>query len=395
MHGDAPAPRFRNRSGRLPRAMAGIGLALCIASCRSATDPSDSGFPTTEQSSALQRILDQGATARGVVGAQATVLLGDGTPWTGVTGVSDETTPMAPDLLIAIGSITKTFTGALTVQLADQGELSLDDRLDRWLPPIVNVPPSATIRQLLQHRSGIFSYTRATSFLDSVLSDRSRVWTPAEILRDFVGPADFAPGTAWAASQTNFLLLEMIAEKITGQPLGDLLRDRLFIPHGLNRTWLSGHGEPPGTPATGWFGPPGGPLQNFTLEYLGPNWYSVERGASGIQSTSADIARWGRSLFNGTVLGPRGTQWLLDFYPDDHSQPGQTGAGLGVRRYDFLGRVEYGHTGVTGHGSGMVLHDVATGITVAVLTNQSATSHVSAYYDIGQALLAAAVAFQN
>ena len=381
------AVRSRVASSASSRWILVVAGLLGTEACGGPAEPRDD----SNQSAAFQRILDELAVSKGVVGAQATVLIPNRAAWTGVTGISDETTPMSPGLLVSIGSITKTFVGALMVQLADQGRLGLDDRMDRWLPPIANVPPDVTIRQLLQHTSGLFSYTQAPDFLESVLSDRARVWTPEELLHDFVGPVLFPPGTAWAASQTNFLLLEMIAETVTGQPLGQLLRNRLFTPNGLALTWLGGDGEPPGPQATGWTGQPGGPLQNFTRDYLGPNWHSVERGASGILSTSADIARWGKVLFDGSALGPAATQLLFDFFPDNYTQPAQTGAGLGVRRYDFLGRVEYGHTGVTPHGSGLVLYDVATGITVAVLTNQSAPSHDYAYYDIGEALLRTAL----
>lgn len=380
------APAHRPRMAACCFLVPVLVTLACFGACDDPAQSADAGDP----SAAFQQILDEGAR-RGVVGAQATVLVPGRAPWTGVTGISDASTPMSPDLLVSIGSITKTFTGALIVQLAAEGSLGLDDRIDRWLPAIANVPPEVTIRELLQHTSGIFSYTHAPDFLERVLSDRTHVWTPEELLGDFVGPVLFPPGTAWSASQTNFLLAEMIAEAATGQPLGELFRARLFAPNGLTRTWLGGDGEPPGPEATGWNGQPGATLDNFTRDYLGPNWHSVERGASGIHSTSRDVAHWARALFDGTALGPHATGQLLDFFPDDHSQPGQTGAGLGVRRYDFLGRIEYGHTGVTPYGSGIVLYDVATGITVAVLTNQSAPSHGYAYYDIGQALLAAAV----
>src|SRR5262249_41957723 len=154
----------------------------------------------------------------GFQGCSAAVDLPGQPTWLGTSGSSYAGVPITSDLLFAIGSNTKTFTAALVLQLVDRGLLSLDAPLSSLLPQHTNVNPRITVRQLLDHTSGLFDYMNddAAQVFAAITADRSRIWTPEEILSTFFGPPHFAPGASWRYSNTNFLIAGMIDEAVIG-----------------------------------------------------------------------------------------------------------------------------------------------------------------------------------
>jgi D-alanyl-D-alanine carboxypeptidase len=119
--------------------------------------------------------------------------------------------------------VTKTFTVTALMQLAEKGELSLDDPIETYVPGMPN--GSATLRQLAEMRSGIPSYTFDQSFQDTVFSDPNHVWTPQELVDLVKGEAPmFAPGTMTFYSNTNLVLLGMAIEKVTGAPIAEVMK---------------------------------------------------------------------------------------------------------------------------------------------------------------------------
>ena len=310
--------------------------------------------------------------------------------------MSETAEQLRPSMATSVGSITKTTTGALITQLADQGLLDLDDTIGDWLPPFeglpaTHIPADVTIRQLLYHTSGIFSFTRSAAFSPAIEADLQRAWAPIEIIETFVGPPDFAPGTGWSASQTGYFLLGMIAEAVTGSTAHEELRSRFWEPLGLTNIFMAGRETPPGLVAGSRSGPPGGPLEDFAM-YVGPALSTIGWTASGINATAGDIARWAAALFGGEFHSPAMMDQIRTTVVDTQNIPGQIGAGLGVRRYDYLGREVWGHSGVTSNGSALVLYDQVTGITVVAAINQNASSHGSKHFAIAIALLSAALA---
>src|SRR5262249_41051325 len=125
---------------------------------------------------------------------------------------------IGPATLHRIGSVSKTYVGALMLTLANGGALSLDDRVSRWLLGVPN-GDVITIRQLLTHRSGLFNYTT-----DPRVPGNQRRWLPEELLAILAQHApDFAPGAKYAYSNSNFLVAGLIAEAATGERLSDLI----------------------------------------------------------------------------------------------------------------------------------------------------------------------------
>ena len=139
---------------------------------------------------------------------------------------------------MAAGSITKTFTAAMILQQSEAGLLNLDDPLHRWLENFDHVDSTITIRQLLNHTSGLHNLTNSPAFIVSVLNADSRSWSPEELISTFLLSPRFTPGSEWHYSNTNYLLLGMILENVTGHSYPDLLRSNCLDPAGLLYTHL-------------------------------------------------------------------------------------------------------------------------------------------------------------
>lgn len=230
---------------RVVAAAAVLVMGVAVAGCSSGTTTAEPSVAASadgptfapERQAAMQQVLDDARTKFDFPGAQAGVWTEDGT-WIGVAGTSGRDTDRAPqrDDHTRIGSITKTFTVALVLQLADQGRVDLDDVIDTYVPGMPN-GDSATLRQLASMTSGIPPYSFDKKFLSIYFADPYTVFSPQELV-DFVkdDKPSFPAGTAVEYSNTNTVLLGMVIEKVTGEPFAETLRAGLLEPLGLTQT---------------------------------------------------------------------------------------------------------------------------------------------------------------
>ena len=229
-------------------------VVFVVAGCSSppapSANPSQAGTTTATAapgSSALKRI--DPAAFQASVAAAAKVMLVPGTvvvlrtPQGNFTAAAGTTqlgvdTPPTADTHFRIASNTKTMTAALIVQLAQDGKLRFSDSVSNYVPDVPN-GKNITIAELLTMRSGLYGYTSASEFAATLDSDPTKVWAPQEVLAIAFGrPPVFPPGTSFDYSNTNYVLLGLIAEKVGGQPLAQQFQDRLFGPLGLRQTSL-------------------------------------------------------------------------------------------------------------------------------------------------------------
>jgi D-alanyl-D-alanine carboxypeptidase len=312
---------------------------------------------------AFRRAIDAWAAVPGHRGVTASVVLPDGAQWTGAAGLAGAGEPMRPDHLIGIASITKTMTGAVVLQLVDEGVVRLDDPIDRWLDPIANVAGSITVRQLLNHTSGLANYTLNPALGAAIEAEPARPF-PVEELLALVGPPSFAAGERTEYTNTSFLLLGRIAERATGRGIVDLFHQRLWGPRGLTGVFLPFVDEPTGAVAAA-LGRNGvvAPLDQAAL-------LSIGHSAFGLYADAATVARWGQALFTGDVLSVERQAEMRELVPAAGNIPGESGAGLGIRGYAYFDRVQYGHSGGMALGSSLLLFDPESAVTVVVLMNQ-------------------------
>ncbi|MFG1644558.1 serine hydrolase domain-containing protein [Amycolatopsis sp. NPDC049252] len=296
--------------------------------------------PALAATSPLQGALDTLTAQDGVPGAEAVVQDGFRTRVTR-SGTGDVTTgkPFPRNGSFRVGSVTKSFVATVVLQLAGEGRVKLDAPVERYLPGLLP-DRRITVRQLLQHTSGLYNYTD-----DLDLSDpealRHRGADPAELVAMAVKhPALFPPGTSWSYSNTNYIVAGMLAERVTGHALGDEIAHRITRPLGLRDTYLPRRGDEklPAPHAVGYV-PIDGNLVDFS-DYDA----TIAGAAGGLVSTPADLDRFYGALLSGQLLRPAELAEMRRTVPADLGVPGAR-YGLGLGRIPLSCGEFWGHEG--------------------------------------------------
>ena len=332
----------------------------------------------------LQQVLDTELGRHNGIGVSAAVIIPGRTPWHGVSGVSHWTTAITTDMLFGIASNTKNFMAALILQLAEEGKLSLEDPLSKYLPSYPNIDSTITIRQLLNHTSGIYHFTDHPSIWDTIFSNQMRLWTPEEILTNFVLQPYFSPGTGWHYSNTNYTLLGMIVEVITGSKVSTELRIRFWDPLGLTRTFFDIEEQITGVMAHRWYDFFGDGTPDDISFLIRTSEYSAYWTASAIFSTADDLARWSQALFRGNVLSQSSLDQMLTFHSPTPGEPLMIGYGLGTVKILpalIAGEEAFGHGGwVFGYRTAMIYFP-EYGVSISILMNENNDACIYAIAD--------------
>ncbi len=286
----------------------------------------------------LQRDLDA-ITATGVPGVLAEVRTG-ARQLRGTSGVADLDSRrlVNGNGFFRIGSNTKTFISVVVLQLVAEHRLSLDDTVGRWLPGVVhgngNDASKITVRELLQHTSGLHNYTDdLQAQITSVTAYRKlefHQFSRQDLLNIALAHRpDFAPGTGWNYSNTNYILLGMIIEKVTHDSWENQVTRRIIIPLGLRHTYAPGTSTRlPRPHATGYLFFDKNTRIDATAENM-----SWADSAGALISTAADLTRFWSAMGRGTLLGPAQTRQMRRTVPatggDSASVPGSR-YGLGI-----------------------------------------------------------------
>lgn len=320
----------------------------------------------------LQAVLDENIEDIDGRGVSAAIIMPGKPIWKGVAGKSHDTVSISPNMLFAIGSITKNFVASLTLKLVEEGKLSLEDSLYNWLPSYPHIDSTITIRQLLNHSSGIYMFWSNQQIWDDLKKDRTKIWTPEEVLSYIKEPYSFDPGEGFRYSNTNYLLMAMIIEKVTGSNLSAEFRERFWRPLGIENTYLSLEEEIPDNLAHV-FGDNfnnDGSIQDLT--YLPrASHESITYGSSGLFMTAEDLALWCNALFEGRVLQPQSLEEILEFREIGFGRK-KRGIGLGVELFVkrmASGERAVGHSGANIGSSAYMVHLPDHHISVAVMIN--------------------------
>jgi D-alanyl-D-alanine carboxypeptidase len=315
------------------------GTSAYTFAARTESGPRVSGQAVSGQPPAgLQRAADQ-LVSDGVPGVIIMTRRGQQVSHV-VAGLADKATGqlMEPQDHVHIGSITKTFVATVVLQLAAEGRLSLNDSVQKWLPGVITGhgyhPAQITIRQLLQQTSGIRDYTSYPGFLTP--QSLERTWQPRQLvdLALRLGP----PVHGWLYSNTNYILLGMIIQKVTGHSPITEIRCRILAPLGLHGTSFPlTSTQIPAPYAHGYYGP------IDVTHLVNP---SAAWTAGAMISTVDDVARFYRALLTGRLLPPEQERELLTTIPVD--DPGELFAehyGLGIYRVQLPCGTAWGHDG--------------------------------------------------
>jgi D-alanyl-D-alanine carboxypeptidase len=245
-------------------------------------------------------------------------------------------TPITPDSVFRLGSITKQFTAAVILQLVHEGRISLDDSLSRFIPDYPQPGASATVRQLLNHTSGIQSYTGIPGWM--VEANTNRAHTTDEMIAVFRDqPSPGQPGQAWAYNNSGYLLLGAIIERVVGKPWHQAVAERIAGPLGLPTI---GYGvEREGRPgmAHGYTDVEGRAAAARRIHM------SVPHAAGALVGTVGDFARWSHALHHGRVVSPALYAQMISPAPLPEGRSHPYGFGLGLDQ--VRGRAVIEHSG--------------------------------------------------
>lgn len=321
----------------------------------------------------LNQTLDSMRIVTGAQSLSAAMQFGDGNVWSDAKGISSLTQEVTPNHAYLIGSVSKTLTASCILQFADQGLLNLNDSLHEWLPSLPHINANITIRQLLNHTSGIFDVLAHPNCQDSLMANLSRLWLPEDLIARFMMPPNFAPGTSWSYSNTNYMLLAMIIKEITGNPFYTEFRNRFFTTMNLP-SFASMAFEPISNPvAHVWLDINGDNVEddahNFYMSYKSLN--STAGAGGSYFATATDCTRFMRSCMRGDVFSTNALSNMKEVVAAPGSQGGLYG--LGIMQNTFQGMEAWGHGGdLAYHASSWYLPEKDLGITV--LTNANSVN---------------------
>ncbi len=293
------------------------------------------------------------------------------------------------DTYFRIASNTKTMTAALIMQLAQENKLRLDDPVSKYVPGVPN-GDSITIAELLNMRSGLYNYTNDPKISKSIDHNPARAWSAAQLLAiAFSHPPNFPPDKAFEYSNTNYVLLGMIVEKVGGKPLARAMQDRLFKPLHMQHTFLPAsavntlpkpysHGYLYGSSSVALVGTPSYSPQVraearagkfLPKDYTNVN-HSFAAAAGGVNSTADDLATWIQALVSGRVLNAAyQRRWLDSLRPEDPNKPDGQKYGYGIAGLHWGPNTIYFHGGETAGYNSFIGYDPGNQVTLVVWTN--------------------------
>jgi D-alanyl-D-alanine carboxypeptidase len=328
---------------RLVYAVLAVALAVLVGS-----GPATAGTPAQADAAldrALQRLV---AMPGGPPGVISVVQRGNSVEVhrAGYGDVETKRKPRASDHML-VASVAKAFSGGVALSLVNKGTLSLDDTIGKWLPDLPAAWHAVTLRQLLNHTSGLPDFSDDPEFQQAVLASLTVAPPPRQLL-DFVreDPLNFTPGSEYRYSNSDNVAVGLMVEAATGHSYEDELQEQVYGPLGLTQTTLPRGPEMPSPFIHGYDREGNGPPEDVS-ELVAGGWAWA---SGGIVSTPADLNRFIRGYVGGQLFGPDVQSQQRQFIPGGRSDPpgpGRNSAGLALFQYQTRCGTVYGHTGNT------------------------------------------------
>lgn len=320
--------------------------------------------------STLQKRLDDQRTSLNVKGLSAAIHFSDGNVWAGVSGISATNQPLDSTYAFGIASISKTVTSAAILQMADEQLLHLDDSLHEWLDTFPFISPNITIRQLLRHQSGIYDVVSNPTFQNILYQDKDSIWQLGDVIKTFIKAPYFQPGAGWRYSNTNFILLGMIVEKVSGMPYYEVFRERFMDNFGLSSFAMEPFETSPNPIAHVWIDLNGDGIVDDAHDEISA-WESFDAAtgpAGSYYATPTDLSLWIYKMMRGELVSTN--IWQQAVTTVTTTFQGNTRYGLGLMERTFVGRQAYGHGGDSGY-SGSAWYFPSLDISIVVLNNDA------------------------
>lgn len=333
-----------------------ILIALLGCSLRDAMPPEyyDCQFSFTDSSSVhpraseYQNFLDT-AVKKGFPGAILLIRTPENGLWIGASGYADiaSEVEMKPCNLSFIGSVSKTFVAATVLRLEEEGTLSIDDKVSSYVSASIceeiENADRATIRQLLNHTSGIYNYTESIQYGTDMFNEPDRSESLEETVAYAYGKdAYFAPGTGFEYSNTNYCLLGLVIEAATGKEHSEVIRETVLKPLGLEKTYY----DPQSSSI------PDGTVRGYT-DFYGDGRLSESTDYStghytpdgGVVSNVYELAKFVEAVFAGDLLDSSSVAQMQEWVEEEYPLYGRSKYGLGLNYWDTPHGYAVGHSG--------------------------------------------------
>ncbi len=283
--------------------------------------------------------------------------------WKSAVGESAAGVNLTTDDLIGIGSNTKTFVSAMMLKLVEDGLIHLNDSIGTWVSGYANINGQVSIRQILNHTSGLANYTDNTDFWDSVNVDLNRLWTKQEILSKFVTTPLFPVGTSWSYSNTNYIIAGLIEEQVLSKPIYQILRDSILNPLALNHTFFPPY-ETPSFPYAEVYTDIGAGYAFWNFPF---NLNTAANSAGALVSNAEDNTKFWQALFNGQIIKKSTlSDSMMNWVPLTSS----VSYGLGIFKEKYFGNNVFSHGGTWIGQINSNLADTIRNVYITVLSNQ-------------------------
>lgn len=335
-------------------------------------------------SSVYQNKLDEIRKENNFPGANLTIILPDNTVIKVSSGVSDlkSQKPITHSDRMFSGSVGKTYVSAVLLKLVEEYKLRLDDPVSKflgkklWFSRLPN-NKDLTVRNLLNHTSGISEHVNIDKFNKSLIKSPDKIWKPEELISYILDLKPlFAAGKGWSYADTNYILVGMIIEKITGNTYYRELKKRILIPYNLASTTPSVGREFAGLIS----GYTGNVPFRFPEEVLKEGKYIVnpqfEWTGGGLITDSYELALWAKLLYSKKVLQPETYKELIQAYSTEDGKRSDHGYGLGVQIWDTENGFVYGHGGIFPGYQAVIKYFAKYDIAIAMQVNEDRTHNL-------------------
>ena len=321
----------------------------------------------TSLANQLQAVLDNSVNISGNHGVSAHLIMPGGQTWDGTAGVGKQNIPITDTTVFHGASTTKLNVAILMLMLAEDGLVNLDSSWHKYVSLNVSFDTMITVRQLLNHTSGIADYLETAATESYVTSDYNYFFTPQYILENIVsGVPDFPAGTNFRYSTSNYVLAGLIAEAVTGNPVQTELRNRIWNPLGMNHTYFGAY-DTYSEPAAGVWWDFGSGLTDYS-NMPTTSMLSYGYGGANIVSCPTDLALLLNALFDNQLLSQQSMNEMLTFIPQSFSS-WTDGYGLGIHHQSGQTTdLVLGHDGYYTNLTDM-FHSANYGFTLVTMTN--------------------------